>query len=126
MIDLSGLEAWFVTGSQHLYGPETLNAVEQHSATIGSNLSDSPVIPVKIIAKPVVTTSESIEQLCLAANSSRNCIGLIIWMHTFSPARMWIAGLRTLSKPHLHLHTQFNEELPWASIDMDSGSLLPA
>src|SRR5215472_7760513 len=119
MIDLSSLEAWFVTGSQHLYGPDTLKAVEQHSSAIGTALSASPVIPVKIIAKPVATTSESIEQLCLDANGSRNCVGLIIWMHTFSPARMWIAGLRTLAKPHLHLHTQFNEELPWATIDMD-------
>jgi L-arabinose isomerase len=119
MIDLSGLEAWFVTGSQHLYGQETLKAVEQHSLTIGAALSESPSIPVKIVAKPVVTTGESIERLCWDANSSRTCIGLITWMHTFSPARMWIAGLRSLAKPHLHLHTQFNEELPWTTIDMD-------
>jgi L-arabinose isomerase len=119
MIDLSGLEAWFVTGSQHLYGPETLKAVEQHSAIIGAALSAASSIPVKIVAKPVVTTSESIERLCLDANSSRNCIGLITWMHTFSPARMWISGLQSLTKPLLHWHTQFNEELPWATIDMD-------
>ncbi len=119
MIDLSSLEAWFVTGSQHLYGPDTLKTVEQHSATIGTALSASSVIPVKVVAKPVVTDSESIERLCLEANASRNCIGLITWMHTFSPARMWIGGLRSLVKPHLHLHTQFNEELPWATIDMD-------
>ncbi|HKW35652.1 MAG TPA: L-arabinose isomerase [Candidatus Acidoferrum sp.] len=119
MIDLSSLEAWFVTGSQHLYGPDALKAVEQHSAAIGDALTKSSVIPVKIVTKPVVTKSESIEQLCLDANSSRNCIGVITWMHTFSPARMWIAGLRSLAKPHLHLHTQFNEELPWATIDMD-------
>jgi len=119
MIDLSGLEAWFVTGSQHLYGQDTLKVVEQHATTIGTALSASSVIPVKIVTKPVVTTSESIEKLCLDANSSRNCIGLITWMHTFSPARMWIGGLRSLVKPHLHLHTQFNEELPWATIDLD-------
>ncbi len=119
MIDLSGLEAWFVTGSQDLYGPETLKAVEQHSSIIGAALSAASSIPVKIVAKPVVTTSESIERLCLDANSSRNCIGLITWMHTFSPARMWISGLQSLTKPLLHWHTQFNEELPWATIDMD-------
>ena len=119
MIDLSGFEAWFLTGSQHLYGPDTLKTVEQHSAAIGDALSKSSVIPVRIISKPVVTTSESIERLCLDANSSRNCIGVITWMHTFSPARMWIGGLRSLAKPLLHLHTQFNAELPWATIDMD-------
>ena len=118
MIDLSSLEAWFVTGSQHLYGSETLKAVEQHSTTIARAVSESSLIPVKIIAKPVMTSSESIQQLCLDANSSKNCIGLITWMHTFSPARMWIGGLRSLNKPYLHLHTQFNEELPWPTIDM--------
>ena len=119
MIDLSGLEVWFVTGSQHLYGPDTLKAVEQHSAAIGDALSKSSVIPLRVVSKPVVTTGESIERLCLEANSSRTCIGVITWMHTFSPARMWIAGLRSLTKPLLHLHTQFSEELPWATIDMD-------
>ena len=119
MIDFSGLELWFVTGSQHLYGKETLKAVEEHSAIIGAALSSSPFIPVKIVVKPVVTSSEPIERLCLDANSSRNCIGLIVWMHTFSPSRRWIGGLRLLAKPLLHLHTQFNEELPWATIDMN-------
>jgi len=98
MIDLSGMELWFVTGSQHLYGKETLKAVEEHSATIGAALSASPLIPVKIVVKPVVTSSEPIERLCLDANSSRNCVGLIMWMHTFSPSRMWIGGLRSLAK----------------------------
>src|SRR5215472_353114 len=119
MIDLSGLELWFVTGSQHLYGKETLKAVEEHSAIIGAALASSPLIPVKIVVKPVVTSSQPIEQLCLDANRSRNCIGLIVWMHTFSPSRMWIGGLGLLAKPLLHLHTQFNEELPWATIDMN-------
>ena len=119
MIDLSTLEVWFVTGSQHLYGEETLKTVEQHSTTIARALSASSAIPVKIVSKPVMTGSDSIHQLCLEANSSRNCVGFITWMHTFSPARMWIAGLRVLDKPLLHLHTQFNEELPWSSIDMD-------
>ena len=119
MIDLANLEAWFVTGSQHLYGTETLKKVEEHAATIARGLSASPEMPVKIVAKPVLTSSESIQELCLDANKTKNCIGLITWMHTFSPARMWIAGLRSLSKPLLHLHTQFNQELPWSTIDMD-------
>jgi L-arabinose isomerase len=119
MIDLANLEAWFVTGSQHLYGTETLKKVEDHATTIAGGLSASPEMPVKIVAKPVLTNSESIQELCLDANKTKNCIGLITWMHTFSPARMWIAGLRSLSKPLLHLHTQFNQELPWSTIDMD-------
>ena len=119
MIDLSNLEAWFVTGSQHLYGPETLKKVEQHANSIARTLASSPEMPVKIVAKPVMTNGESIHRLCQDANSSSNCLGLITWMHTFSPARMWIAGLRSLSKPLMHLHTQFNQELPWATIDMD-------
>src|SRR6266478_8985051 len=119
MIDLANLEVWFLTGSQHLYGPETLEKVEEHSTAIARSLSVSAHIPVKVICKPVMTSDESILQLCLDANSSKNCIGLITWMHTFSPARMWIAGLRLLNKPFLHLHTQFSEELPWSTIDMD-------
>ncbi len=119
MIDLANLEVWFVAGSQHLYGPETLKTVEEHANKVARALAASPEIPVKVVAKPVMTNSESIHQLCLDANSSRNCVGLITWMHTFSPARMWIAGLRSLTKPLVHLHTQFNEELPWSTIDMD-------
>ena len=119
MIDFANLEAWFVTGSQHLYGPETLKKVDEHSTTIARALSASSLVPVKVVAKHVMTSDESILQLCLDANSSKNCIGLITWMHTFSPARMWIAGLRLLNKPFLHLHTQFSEELPWSTIDMD-------
>src|SRR5438132_1587001 len=119
MIDLANLEAWFVTGSQHLYGTETLKKVEEHATTIARGLSASPEMPVKVVAKPVLTNSESIQELCLDANKTKNCIGLITWMHTFSPARMWIAGLRTLQKPLLHLHTQFNQELPWSTIDMN-------
>jgi len=119
MINFSNLEVWFVTGSQHLYGPETLKKVEEHSKTMVQGLASSPRIPVKIVAKPVMTGSDAIRQLCLEANNSRNCIGLIAWMHTFSPSRMWIAGLKSLVKPLLHLHTQFNQDLPWATIDMD-------
>ena len=119
MIDLSHLEAWFVTGSQHLYGPETLKTVDRHATAIAAGLGSSPEMPIKIVAKPVMTSSEMIHQLCQDANRTKNCVGVITWMHTFSPARMWIAGLRSLSKPLLHLHTQFNEELPWSTIDMD-------
>src|SRR5438128_756401 len=119
MIDLANLEVWFVTGSQHLYGQEVLKTVEEHSGVIARCLCDSSSIPVKVVAKPVMTSGESIHQLCLDANNSRQCIGFVTWMHTFSPARMWIAGLRLLNKPYLHLHTQFNEELPWSTIDMD-------
>ncbi len=119
MIDLSNLEAWFITGSQHLYGPETLKKVEEHATEMARALGASSQLPVKIISKPVMTNSDSIHQLCLDANGSKNCIGLITWMHTFSPSRMWIAGLRSLDKPILHLHTQFNQELPWSTIDMD-------
>ncbi len=119
MIDLSSLEVWFITGSQHLYGPEALKTVGEHSTVIARALSTCASIPVRIVAKPVMTSGNSIHQLCLDANSSRNCIGLITWMHTFSPARMWIGGLQLLHKPFLHLHTQFNDELPWSTIDMD-------
>jgi L-arabinose isomerase len=119
MIDFTQLEAWFVTGSQHLYGPETLKKVEEHATDIARALGASPQVPVKILAKPVMTSRESIHQLCLDANRSSNCIGLIAWMHTFSPSRMWIPGLKSLDKPLLHLHTQFNQQLPWATIDMN-------
>src|SRR3954453_19644884 len=119
MIDLKQFEVWFVTGSQHLYGPETLEQVAEHSQSIARALSDSAHIPVKVIFKPVLKTPDEIYQLSLEANSAKNCIGLITWMHTFSPAKMWIAGLRTLQKPFLHLHTQYNSDIPWADIDMD-------
>jgi L-arabinose isomerase len=119
MIDFANLEVWFVTGSQHLYGLETLEKVAEHAGAIAKALGASSQVPIKVVCKPVMTGSESIHQLCMDANSSRNCIGLITWMHTFSPARMWIAGLRSLDKPFVHLHTQFNEHLPWSTIDMD-------
>jgi L-arabinose isomerase len=119
VIDLTSLETWFVTGSQHLYGPETLKKVEQHANAIALALSASPAMPVRIVAKPVMKSSESIHQLFEDANGSKTCIGVIAWMHTFSPARMWIAGLKALRKPLMHLHTQFNAELPWSTIDMD-------
>lgn len=119
MIDLKQYEVWFITGSQHLYGPKTLEQVAEHSKEIAAALGASRHMPVKVVFKPVLTTPDAIRELCLEANSSRNCIGLITWMHTFSPARMWIAGLSLLKKPFAHLHTQYNREIPWADIDMD-------
>ncbi len=119
MKNLKAYEAWFVTGSQHLYGPEVLKTVGAHSQEIAKSLSGSPAIPVEIVFKPVVKTPDEIYQVCMEANSSPNCIGIITWMHTFSPAKMWIAGLKALQKPILHLHTQYNRDIPWSEIDMD-------
>jgi L-arabinose isomerase len=112
-------EVWFVTGSQHLYGPETLKQVAADSVCIASYLDGSPKITPKIVFKPVLTTPESVTELCADANNSKNCIGLVAWMHTFSPAKMWIRGLSILNKPLLHFHTQINRDIPWATIDMN-------
>ena len=117
--NLSELEVWFVTGSQHLYGEETLKQVDKDSQEIAEALDRSSAIPVRVIFKPVLITPDAILSLCREANNAENCIGLITWMHTFSPAKMWIAGLNLLSKPFVHLHTQFNRDIPWDSIDMD-------
>jgi L-arabinose isomerase len=119
MIDISKLEVWFITGTQHLYGPETLKQVAADSEKIAAALDKSPGIPVKIVFKPILTTPDSITEICTAANNAAQCIGLIAWMHTFSPAKMWIRGLSVLNKPLLHFHTQLNRDIPWNSIDMD-------
>jgi L-arabinose isomerase len=119
MLQLNHYEVWFVTGSQHLYGPQTLDQVAEDSRQIAGFLDASPNIPARIVFKPVLKTPEEISECCLAANNAKNCVGLITWMHTFSPAKMWIAGLNTLRKPFLHLHTQYNREIPWSEIDMD-------
>jgi L-arabinose isomerase len=119
MQELKKLEIWFVTGSQHLYGEETLNQVAANSKQIAKALDSAPAIPVKIIFKPVVKTPEEIAAVCRDANNAIACIGIITWMHTFSPAKMWINGLKILQKPLLHLHTQFNRDIPWKTIDMD-------
>jgi L-arabinose isomerase len=119
MQELKKLEIWFVTGSQHLYGEETLNQVAVHSKQIAKALDSAPQIPVRIIFKPVVKTPEEIAGVFRDANMSGTCIGIITWMHTFSPAKMWINGLKILQKPVLHLHTQFNRDIPWNTIDMD-------
>jgi L-arabinose isomerase len=117
--DLDGLELWFVTGSQHLYGPEVLKQVEADSQAIVSGLSGGGMLPVRIVYKPVLTDATAIRNVCLEANQAANCIGLVAWMHTFSPAKMWIAGLTALQRPYAHLHTQFGRDIPWSSIDMD-------
>ncbi|MDI5889269.1 MULTISPECIES: L-arabinose isomerase [Flavobacterium] len=119
MIDISQKEVWFVVGSQELYGEETLRKVAEHSQHIAKGLHASSHIPVKIVYKDVVKSPAQITNVCLEANSNKNCIGIIAWMHTFSPAKMWIGGLNILKKPLCHLHTQFNAEIPWASMDMD-------
>ncbi|HEY5824967.1 MAG TPA: L-arabinose isomerase, partial [Cyclobacteriaceae bacterium] len=118
-IDLKQNEVWFLTGSQHLYGEETLKQVAEHSQQIAKALDSHSKIPVRIVFKPVVKTPEEILHICQEVNTTKNCIGVIAWMHTFSPAKMWIGGLKVLSKPLLHLHTQFNRDIPWKDIDMD-------
>jgi L-arabinose isomerase len=119
VLNLADNEVWFVTGSQHLYGPETLATVAEHSQAITRALDEAEAIPVRIVFKPVLTGSDGIRRLMAEANLDPRCVGLVTWMHTFSPAKMWIAGLEALQKPFLHLHTQYNREIPWADIDMD-------
>ena len=119
MNDLKKLEGWFVTGSQHLYGEETLKQVAEHASQIAKALDASKRICVSVSWRPTVKSAEEIYAVCEEANQAKNCIGIIAWMHTFSPAKMWIGGLKILQKPLLHLHTQFNRDIPWQSIDMD-------
>ncbi len=116
---LGHLEAWLVTGSQEMYGQATLRQVEEHAREVAAGLDAEAAIPVRVVHREVATSPGSIRRVALDANASDPCIGVIVWMHTFSPARMWIAGLAALRKPLLHLHTQFNRDLPWAEIDMD-------
>jgi len=119
MTDLKKFEVWFVTGSQDLYGEETLKQVAAHSQEIAESLNNASQIPVRVVFKPTVKSTEEIYSLCQQANVAPNCIGIITWMHTFSPAKMWITGLKSLQKPLAHLHTQYNRDIPWGSIDMD-------
>ena len=116
---LGQFEVWLVTGSQQLYGDTVLGRVAEHSREVAESLNDADVVPVRVVHKPVVTSADSIRRLCMEANATADCVGVMSWMHTFSPAKMWIAGLAALQKPLLHLHTQFNRELPWGEIDMD-------
>ena len=119
MVNHNEHEVWFLTGSQHLYGEETLNQVAEDSKVVVRGLNKSKALSVKIKFKPVLTTPSAITALIKEANNSGKCVGLIAWMHTFSPAKMWINGLRILNKPLLHFHTQFNRDIPWSEIDMD-------
>jgi L-arabinose isomerase len=116
---LGHLEVWLVTGSQEMYGPATLRQVEAHAREVAAGLDAQAAVPVRVVHREVATGPGSILHVALEANASPDCVGVIAWMHTFSPARMWIAGLAALQKPLLHLHTQFNRDLPWAEIDMD-------
>jgi L-arabinose isomerase len=111
--------AWFVTGSQDLYGDEVLRHVEENARHIARCLDEAHDVPVRIVAQPVVTSPESISAVLAAADADPACIGVVAWMHTFSPAKMWIGGLTDLRKPLVHLHTQYNRDLPWTDIDMD-------
>jgi L-arabinose isomerase len=117
--NLKSFEVWFVTGSQNLYGADTLKQVAEHSEKISNYLNNLKTIPVTIVFKPTVKSPDEITSLCSEANVQKNCIGIITWMHTFSPAKMWINGLKILQKPICHFHTQFNRDIPWGSIDMD-------
>lgn len=119
MSTLKNLEVWFITGSQDLYGEETLKQAANHSKEIAAYFNDHSNIPVKVVFKPIVRNSEEIFATISEANTEKDCIGIITWMHTFSPAKMWIRGLQALQKPLLHLHTQYNRDIPWDAIDMD-------
>src|SRR5438128_2069770 len=119
MINLKQLEIWFVTGSQHLYGPEVLKQVAVNARQMAGTLDSAAAIPVRVVIKPAVKTPAEATALCLEANSARDCAGLVTWCHTFSPSKMWINGLKLLRKPIAHLHTQHNRDIPWSSIDMD-------
>ena len=116
---MADLEVWFVTGSQHLYGPEALERVAENARVIARCLDEQSQVPVRVVAKPVVSTPDAIAAMLRDADHAEACVGVVAWMHTFSPAKMWIAGLTELRKPLVHLHTQFNRDLPWSSIDMD-------
>jgi L-arabinose isomerase len=116
---LAGLEVWFLTGSQELYGQDTLRSVAEQSADVAAVLAASPSVPLRVVTQPVLTSADAIRRLCLEARNDDRCIGVIAWMHTFSPAKMWISGLRALGKPLLHLHTQAHRSLPWSTIDMN-------
>lgn len=119
MINLKNLEVWFITGSQNLYGEETLKQVSKHAQIVAEGINNAKEVSVSVVFKPIVKTPDEIFETLQQANVAPNCIGIITWMHTFSPAKMWIRGLSILQKPLLHLHTQFNRDLPWDTIDMD-------
>jgi L-arabinose isomerase len=117
MIPLKQYEFWFIVGSQDLYGEETLNKVAEHARIMAGELDAD--LPCRVVLKPVAKSPEGIRKIFEEANAASSCAGIITWMHTFSPSKMWIGGLGINKKPVLHLHTQFNRDIPWASIDMD-------
>jgi L-arabinose isomerase len=119
MNDLKQFEVWFVTGSQDLYGPATLKQVAKDSQEIAHTLNDAEGIPLKVVFKPVLKSPEEVTAVFEAASVAPKCVGLITWCHTFSPSKMWINGLKLGRKPILHLHTQYNRDIPWSTIDMD-------
>ena len=119
MINLKELEVWFITGSQDLYGPKVLEQVATNSKEIAAFFNSSAQIPVNVVYKSVMRSPDEITNVCIEANSTKKCIGVITWCHTFSPSKMWINGLKLLNKPMLQLHTQYNRDLPWSEIDMD-------
>jgi L-arabinose isomerase len=112
-------EVWLAVGSQDLYGEQTLAQVDADAAEVAGALDAAAAIPIRVLSKPVLRDGASIVNLCLAANADPRCVGVVTWMHTFSPSKMWLQGLSLLDKPVLHLHTQFHRDLPWAEIDMD-------
>lgn len=119
MTIFNNYEVWFVIGSQHLYGPEALQQVTKHAEHVVNALNAEAKLPCKLVLKPLGTTPDEITHICRDANYDDKCAGLVVWLHTFSPAKMWINGLSILNKPLLQFHTQFNASLPWDSIDMD-------
>jgi len=119
MLTVKPYEFWFATGSQHLYGPETLEEVERNARKIAEGLDLDPAGPYRVVFKQVLTTPDGIRRFMLDANHADECAGVIVWMHTFSPSKMWIGGLSQLKKPYLHFATQFNRDIPWSTIDMD-------
>ena len=119
MLTTRDYKFWFCTGSQDLYGDECLQHVAEHSQIIVEKLNASGLLPYEVVWKPTLITNEVIRRTFNEANNDEDCAGVIVWCHTFSPAKSWILGLKELRKPLLHLHTQFNEEIPYDSIDMD-------
>nr|WP_073402047.1 L-arabinose isomerase [Bacteroides luti] len=119
MMAFQDFEVWFVTGAQLLYGGDAVIAVDAHSNEIVKGLNESGNLPVKVVYKGTVNSAAEVTATMRAANNESKCIGIITWMHTFSPAKMWIHGLQELKKPLLHFHTQFNKEIPWDTMDMD-------
>ena len=119
MIAVKNYKFWFCTGSQDLYGDECLAHVAEHSGIIVDSLNKSGILPYEVVWKPTLITNELIRRTFNEANADEECAGVITWMHTFSPAKSWILGLQEFRKPLMHFHTQFNQEIPYDTIDMD-------